>query len=81
MLIVLEAFSLVCSMCLLKVSLGSRWSPKNLGFFTVGMILLFIVRLKVLLYSAGSGVNSVAVDLSAFNCRSLSCVQLKMSFR
>ena len=63
----------------LKFSLGSRWSPKILGFLTVGIILLFIVRFRVVLYSFGSGVNSVAVDLSAFSCKSFSCVQLKMS--
>ena len=51
-----------------------------LGFLTVGMVLLFIVRSNVVLYSDWSGVKIVAVDLSAFNCRSFSFVQLKMSF-
>ena len=81
MLIVFEAFSLVCSAWCLKFSLGSRCSPKILGFLTVGMVLLFIVRSSVVLYSDWSGVKSVAVDLSAFSCKSFSFVQLKISFR
>ena len=61
--------------------MGSRCNPKILGFLTVEMVLLFIVRFNVVLYSDGSGVKSVAVDLSAFNCRSFSVDQLKRSFR
>ena len=81
MLIVFDAFSLVCLICYPKFNLGSRCNPKILGFLTVGMVLLFIVRSNVVLYSDGSGVKSVAVDLSAFSCKSFSFVQLKMSFR
>jgi len=81
MLIVFEAFSLVCLARCLKFSLGSRYSLRILGFLTFGMVLLFIVRSNVVLYSDGSGVKSVAVDLSAFSCKSFSFVQLKMSFR
>ena len=40
-----------------------------------------IVRFKVLLYSAGSGVNSVVVVFVALSVKSLSFVHLKMSFR
>src|SRR5664279_4085530 len=71
-LIDLSAFSFVASMCLWKVSFGSKVSPSILGFLTVGIRVLLMCRCSVVLYSAGSGVNSVEVDLSAFSMRSLS---------
>ena len=61
---------------MLKLSLGSKVIPRILGFLTVGMIMLFIERFNVLLYSAGSGVNRVQVDLSGLRVSSFSIVQL-----
>ena len=80
-LLALSAFSLVILICLPKFNFVSKVRPRILGFLTVGMIVLFIVRFKIVLYSAGSGVNNVAVDLSGLRMRSFLCVQLKMSSR
>lgn len=41
-----------------------------LCFLTSGMIVLFIVKLRFVSNSAGSGVKSVAVDLSGLSIRS-----------
>src|SRR6478609_9454163 len=62
----LPAFSLVILVCSAKLSFGSSVTPSILGFLTVGMRVLVIRRFSVLLYSAGSGVKGVAVDLSGF---------------
>ena len=48
-------------MCVLYVSFGSKVRPRT--FFCVrcqGSALLFIVRSRLLVYSAGSGVNRVS---------------------
>ena len=45
----------------IKVSLGSRVSPNIFGWVSVGRIILSIFSRSCLLYSAGSGVNRVAV--------------------
>lgn len=71
----LSAFSLVILVCSAKLSFGSSVTPSILGFLTVGMRVLLILRFSVLLYSAGSGVKRVAVDLSGFRMRSFSFVQ------
>ena len=60
--------------CSAKLSFGSSVTPSILGFLIVGRVLL-ILRFSVLLYSAGSGVKRVAVDLSGFRMRSFSFVQ------
>ena len=70
----LSAFSLVILVCS-ALSFGSSVTPSILGFLTVGMRVLLILRFSVLLYSAGSGVKRVAVDLSGFRMRSFSFVQ------
>ena len=44
-------------MCVLYVSFGSKVTPKTFGCITMGSALLFIVRFRLLVYSAGSGVN------------------------
>ena len=67
------------SMCLLKVSLGSKASPKIFGWVSVGRVVLSILSLSWLLYSAGSGVNRVVIVFVAFSCRSLSFVHLTIS--
>ena len=75
-LMVLSAFSLVCLVCSTKFNFGSKVMPRIFGCLLVGICMLFIVSDRVELYSAGSGVNSVDVDLSGFSFRSLSRVQL-----
>jgi len=77
----LLAFSFVILMCSLKRSFGSKVRPSILGFLTVGMVVLLMDRLRVALNSAGSGVKRVDVDLSGFNKRLFSLVQVKMSWR
>ena len=77
----LLAFSLVILMCSIKFNLGSRVRPNILGFLTVGIVSLLMVSVRVVLNSSGSVVNRVAVDLEAFNCRSLSKVHWNRSFR
>ena len=52
-------------MCVLYVSFGSKVRPRTFGCVAMGSALLFIVRSRLLVYSAGSGVNRVQVVLSA----------------
>ena len=54
-------------MCLLYVSFGSKVRPRTIGCVAMGSALLFIVRSRLLVYSAGSGVNRVQVVLSGFS--------------
>ena len=58
-------------MCVLYVSFGSKVRPRTFGCVAMGSALLFIVRSRLLVYSAGSGVNRVQVVLSGFNKRLL----------
>ena len=69
-LLALSAFSLVILTCLPKFNFVSKVRPRILGYLIVGIMVLFMVRFKVVLYSAGSGVNNVAVDLSGLRMRS-----------
>ena len=62
-------------MCVLYVSFGSKVRPRTFGCFDMGSALLFIVRSRLLVYSAGSGVNRVQVVLSGFSKR-LFCLDL-----
>ena len=55
-------------MCVLYVSFGSKVRPRTFGCVAMGSALLFIVRSRLLVYSAGSGVNRVLVVLSGFLC-------------
>ena len=59
-------------MCVLYVSFGSKVRPSAMG-----SALLFIVRSRLLVYSAGSGVNRVQVVLSGFSKRLFCFVQAK----
>ena len=61
------AFCSVFCVCLLKVSLGSNVRPSIFGFLFVGSVWPSICSDSVVLYSAGSGVKSVVVVLSAFS--------------
>ena len=56
-------------MCVLYVSFGSKVRPRTFGCVAMGSALLFIVRSRLLVYSAGSGVNRVKVVLSGFSKR------------
>ena len=58
-------------MCVLYVSFGSKVRPRTFGCIAMGSALLFIVRSRLLVYSAGSSVNRVQVVLSGFNKRLL----------
>ena len=64
-------------MCVLYVSFGSRVRPRTFGCVAMGSALLFIVRSRLLVYSAGSGVNRVQVVLSGFSKRLFCFVQAK----
>ena len=58
-------------MCVLYVSFGSR----TFGCVAMVSVMLFIVRSRLLLYSAGFGVNRVQVLLSGFSVRLFCFVQ------
>ena len=67
-------------MCLLYVSFGSKVRPRTFGCVAMRSALLFIFRLRMLLYSAGSGVNIVQVVLSGFSVRLFCFVQAKQLY-
>ena len=52
-------------MCVLYVSFGSKVRPRTFGCVAMGSALLFIVRSRLLVYSAGSGVNRVQSNRSS----------------
>ena len=56
-------------MCALYVSFGSKVRPRTFGCVAMRSAVLFICRSRLLLYSAGSGVNRVQVVLSGFSVR------------
>ena len=64
-------------MCVLYVSCGSTLRPRTLRCVAMGSALLFIVRSRLLVYSAGSGVNRGHVVLSGFSKRLFCFVQAK----
>ena len=64
-------------MCVLYVSFGSKVRPRTFGCVAMGSALLFIVRSRLLVYSAGSGVNRVQVVLSGFSKRLFCFLQAK----
>ena len=64
-------------MCLLYVSFWSKVRPRTFGCVAMGSVLLFIARSRLLVYSAGSGVNRVQVVLSGFSKRLFCFVQAK----
>ena len=64
-------------MCVLYVSFGSKVRPRTFGCVSMGSAVLFILRSKLLLYSAGSEVNRVQVVLSGFSVRLFCFVQAK----
>ena len=64
-------------MCVLYVSFGSKVSPRTVGCVAMGSALLCIFRSRLLVYSAGPGVNRVQVVLSGFSMRLFCFVQAK----
>ena len=64
-------------MCMLYSSFGSKVRPRTFRCVTMGSAVLFILRSSLLLYSAGSGVNRVQVDLYGFSVRMLCFVPAK----
>ena len=54
---------------MLYVSFGSKVRTRTFGCIAMGSAVLFILRSRLLLYSAGSGVNRVQVVLSGFSAR------------
>ena len=64
-------------MCVLYVSFGSKGRPRTIGCVAMCSAVLFIFRSRLLLYSAGSGVNRVQVVLSGFSVRLFCFVQAK----
>ena len=56
-------------MCVLYVSFESNVRSRTFGCVAMRNALLFIFRSRLLLYSAGSGVNRVQVVLSGFSER------------
>ena len=64
-------------MCVLYVSFWSKVRPGTFGCVAMGSAVLFILRSRLLVYSAGSGVNRVQVVLSGFSVRLLCFVQAK----
>ena len=53
-------------MCVLYVSFGSKVRPRTFGCVAIGSALLFIVRSRLLVYSAGYGVNRVDLVRGCF---------------
>ena len=64
-------------MCVLYVNFGSKVSPITSGCVSMRSAVLFIFRSRLLLYSAGSGVNRVQVVLSGFSVSLFCFVQAK----
>ena len=56
-------------MCVLYLSFGSKVRPRTFGCVAMGSALLFIVRPRLLVYSAGSDVNRVQLVLSGCSKR------------
>ena len=65
-------------MCVLYVSFGSKVRPRTFGCVAMRGAVLFIVRSRLFLYSAGSGVNRVQVVLSGFSVRLFCFVKEKL---
>ena len=60
---------------MLYVSFGCKVRPRTFGCVAMGSALLCILRSRLLVYSAGSGMNRVQVVLSEFSMRLFCFVQ------
>ena len=56
-------------MCVLYLSFGSKVRPRTFRCVAMGSAVSFILRSRLLVYSAGSGVKRVQVVLSGFSVR------------
>ena len=56
-------------MCVMYVSFGSKVRPRNFRCVSMDSAVLCILRSRLLLYSAGSGVNRLQVVLSGSSMR------------
>ena len=56
---------------------GSKVKPRTFGCVAMCSAVLFILRSRLLVYSAGSGVNTVQVALSGFSVRLVWFVKAK----
>ena len=63
---------------MLYVSFGSKVRPRTFGCIAMGSALLFIVRSRLLVYSAGYVVKKVQVVLSGFSKRLFCFIQPKL---
>ena len=68
-------------MCVLYVSFGSKVRPRPFGCVAICSAVLVILRTRLLLYSAGSGVNRVQIVSSGFSVRLFCLVQAKFVCR
>ena len=66
---VLCAYTEMLWMCVMYVSFWSKVRPITFGCVAMGSALLCIFRSRLLVYSAGSGVNRVQIVLSGFSMR------------
>ena len=57
----LRACTEMLGMCVLYVRFGSKVNFRTFGSVAMGSAVLFILRSRLLVYSAGSGVNRVQV--------------------
>ena len=64
-------------MFVMYVSFGSKIRPITFGCVSMGSAVLFMLRSRLLVYSAGSEVNREQVGLSGFCVRLLCFVQAK----
>ena len=62
---------------MLYVSFGSKVRPRTFGCIAMGSALLCILRSRLVVYYAGSGVKRVQVVLSGFSMRLFCLVQAK----
>ena len=67
-----------CNKKVTKSISKSKVRPRTFGCVDMGSDLLFIVRPRLLVYSAGSDVNRVQVVLSGFSKRLFCFVQAKL---
>ena len=65
----------------MNVCSGSKVSPRTFGWVAMGSAVLFILRSRLLLYSAWFGVNRVQVALPGFSVRVINFVQTKFLCR
>ena len=65
-------------MCVLYVILECKVRTRTFWCVAKGSVVLFILRSKLLLYSAGSGVNRMQVVLSGLSVKLFCFVQAKL---